>query len=236
VANFSFHFGRRALVNVSLFLFTLGSIVCCVASNFATLLGGRVVQGVGGGGIITLAQVIFCDIVPLRQRPRHFAQVQAAWAIGTLVGPVIGGLFAERDWRWIFYINFPFCALGFICVNFFFRLQTKDPITLLEQIARVDWIGAILFTGGLTSFLVGLSWGGVQFGWVTVATLAPILLGLTALVAFAIWQCKKKGSALLPVSLFHCNSAYMAYFASFCHGVVVSLSSSLLRVNALKNG
>jgi len=75
--------------------------MCGVAHGFPLLLGGRVVQGIGGGGVITLAQIVFADIVPLRQRPKYFAIVLAAWALGTVLGPYIGGLLVEKStWRW----------------------------------------------------------------------------------------------------------------------------------------
>jgi MFS family permease len=92
---------------VSLGFFTLGTLLCApLAHNFTVLLAGRSLQGIGGGGIITMGQVIFADIVPLRQRPKYFSVVLAAWALGSVMGPLIGGLFVEgTTWRWCFYIN-----------------------------------------------------------------------------------------------------------------------------------
>jgi MFS family permease len=100
-------FGRRGMLMMSLFFFTLGTLLCApIAKNFTVLLLGRSVQGIGGGGIITLGQVIFADIVPLRQRPKYFSIVLGAWAIGSVLGPLIGGLFSvHASWRWCFYIN-----------------------------------------------------------------------------------------------------------------------------------
>jgi len=81
--------------------FTVGTILCSVARNFTVLLTGRSVQGIGGGGIITITQVIFCDIVPLRQRPKYFAMVLGSWSIGSIIGPVVGGALVENaSWRW----------------------------------------------------------------------------------------------------------------------------------------
>lgn len=88
-------------------LFTFGTLLCApAAKGFGVFFVGRSVQGIGGGGIITMGQVIFADIIPLRQRPRYFSLVLAAWGLGSLLGPVIGGLFVERiAWRWCFYVN-----------------------------------------------------------------------------------------------------------------------------------
>lgn len=86
----------------SLTFFTVGTALCAAANDFTVMLTGRTIQGIGGGGIITLCQVIFCDIVPLRQRPKYFSIVLGAWSIGTIVGPVIGGALVEHTtWRWV---------------------------------------------------------------------------------------------------------------------------------------
>jgi len=107
IAALSDIFGRKETLFVSLLLFTLGTALCApIAKDFATLFAGRSIQGIGGGGVITMGQVIFADIVPLRQRPKYFSLVLGAWALGSVLGPLIGGVFVERaDWRWCFYIN-----------------------------------------------------------------------------------------------------------------------------------
>ena len=91
ISSLSEIFGRRELLVPSIAFFGVGSIICGVAKNFATLLSGRVVQGVGGAGIISLSQLIFADLVPLRQRPKYFSLVLGAWALGSVLGPLIGG-------------------------------------------------------------------------------------------------------------------------------------------------
>lgn len=97
---------------VSVLFFTLGTLLCApIAKDFTVFFVGRSIQGIGGGGIITMGQVIFADIVPLRQRPKYFSLVLAAWALGSVLGPLIGGLFVEHViWPWCFYINVGFCV------------------------------------------------------------------------------------------------------------------------------
>lgn len=89
-------FGRKPLVLVTIIWFTVGAIVAGVADNFTHMLIGRSLQGIGGGGIITLTAILIADIVPLSERPKYFGILSAIWSLGTVVGPVIGGCFAEK--------------------------------------------------------------------------------------------------------------------------------------------
>jgi MFS family permease len=105
IAALSDIFGRRELLLPSLLFFTIGSVVCAVARNFEFLLAGRCVQGIGGGGIIVGAQIIFADIIPLRQRPKWFSFVLIAWAIGTVLGPLTGGVLVSFQHYEILILN-----------------------------------------------------------------------------------------------------------------------------------
>jgi MFS family permease len=216
-------FGRQQLLITSLLFFTIGTILCSVADNFTTLLGGRCIQGIGGGGIITLTQVIFCDIVPLRQRPKYFSMVLGCWSIGSIVGPVVGGKLVESTtWRWAFHINYPFCGIGFIVAIFFVHLDATSKLTFQEKLKRVDWLGAMLFIGSMTSLLIGISWGGIQHPWDSAATLAPIIAGLVGIALFFLWQVYRKEHTLLPLAVFGSWSAIAAFYNSLINGLLVS--------------
>jgi len=98
-------------------LFTGGTIICCLASDFRVPLTGRTVQGIGGGGIIVMNLIIMTDVIPLRLRPKYNGVSQVAWALGTIIGPIIGGVIADKTtWRWMFVLNFPFCGIGLLMV------------------------------------------------------------------------------------------------------------------------
>jgi MFS family permease len=226
IAALSDIFGRKELLLVSIFLFTLGTLLCApVARTFTVFFVGRSIQGIGGGGIITLGQVIFADIVPLRQRPKFFALVQISWALGSVLGPLIGGLFVEHaTWAWCFYINFPFCAIGLILVPIYVKLTTVKS-SLVSKLARVDWIGGFLFIGGLTSFLVGISWGGVQYAWGSVQTIGPIIVGTAGVVLAIVWEIYGAREPFLRPSLFRSGSALATYVCALFQGFIVCLPS-----------
>ncbi|KAK4158735.1 major facilitator superfamily domain-containing protein [Cladorrhinum sp. PSN259] len=222
IAALSDIFGRKEMLIASVLFFTLGTILCApIAKNFTVFFAGRSVQGIGGGGIITMGQVIFADIVPLRQRPKYFSLVLAAWALGSVLGPLIGGLFVEHAfWSWCFYINFPFCALGLVMVPLFVKLTTKKT-SLASKLARVDWLGGFLFIGGLTSFLVGMSWAGVQFSWKSVQVLVPMLVGVASVAASIVWECYGAREPFLRPSLFYSSSALAAYACALFQGFIL---------------
>ena len=159
-------FGRRLFYLISLGFFTVGTLLCCLAQNFTELLAGRSIQGIGGGGLVALGLVILTDIIPLRQRPVFLGLLQMSWALGTISGPLIGGLFAQHTtWRWIFYINFPFCGIGFLTVPLVMRLRANRA-SVKERIQYyVDWIGGFLFVSSTCSFLIGITWGGSEYPW-----------------------------------------------------------------------
>ncbi|KAK1585373.1 major facilitator superfamily transporter [Colletotrichum navitas] len=215
-------FGRKEMLLVSLFFFTLGTLLCApLARDFTVLLVGRSLQGVGGGGIITMGQIIFADIVPLRLRPKYFIFVLGAWAIGSVLGPLLGGLFVQHaTWRWCFYINFPFCALGFIMVPLFVRLSTEKS-SLGSKLLRVDFLGGFLFIGGMTSFLVGISWAGVQYEWTSIAVIAPISAGAAAVSFCMLWERYGAAEPFLRRSIFYSWSAVAAYLGAFCQGFLL---------------
>jgi MFS family permease len=223
IASISQTFGRQQLLVMSLLFFTIGTITCAVSRDFTMMLTGRCIQGVGGGGIITLTQVIFCDIVPLRLRPKYFPLVLGSWSIGSILGPVVGGILTEKaSWRWCFHINYPFCGIGLVVAVVFVRLNRVAELTFSQKLKQTDWIGALIFVGGMTSLLVGLSWGGIQHPWSSAATLAPIILGLFALVGFGCWQRFVMPHSLLPLSIFYNWSAIAAFYCALVNGLIVS--------------
>lgn len=222
IATLSDVFGRRELLIVSTVLFTAGTIIGCASQTFIQLLAGRSFQGVGGGGIIALTNVIFADIVPLRQRPRYWSLIQLTWAFGTMAGPLVGGLFAQHvSWRWVFYINFPFCALAMIIIPFVFRLKTRRRVSG-ESVLRVDWLGGMLFCGSFTSFLIGLTWGGVQFPWGDFRTVLPLLVGVVGIATTMAWEYWGAREPFLRLALFSTRSQTVIYFCAVMQGLLVS--------------
>ncbi|KAK1973367.1 major facilitator superfamily transporter [Colletotrichum cereale] len=221
LASLSGIFGRPAILTGSLVFFTTGTILCCVANSIALLLGGRVVQGIGAGGMYVLSLVVFTDIVPLRQRPKYYGIIQLAWAVGSLVGPVMGGAIAEHTtWRWIFYINFPICGYSLIAVPTLLTLRPPES-TFAEKLKSVDWLGGFLFIGSMVAFLVGISWGGNGFPWQSAETLVPVFVGAAGLIITLFYEHRYAKSPFLNKDLFTDVSAITVYILGLVQGFIL---------------
>jgi predicted MFS family arabinose efflux permease len=223
-------YGRRSILLLALSFFTLGSIIGAVAQNIATLLAGRALQGIGGGGIIPLSMIVMTDIFPLRQRPKYASLIQLSVAFGTILGPVVGGIFAQYaeghgGWRWVFYINFPFCAAAYPMLFFYLNLKRKG-----DDIPHVDWIGAALFIASVLSFLIGISWGGVQYSWSSFQTLLPLCLGIAGLVGTIVYERYGASSPFLRLSILRNPSSIAVYIGSVVQGILVSPPLLALRI------
>ncbi|KAF2760573.1 MFS general substrate transporter [Pseudovirgaria hyperparasitica] len=218
-ASLSHIFGRTDMLLLALTLFTIGAIVGGVAHNFTVLLAGRCIQGMGGGGISALTYVIATDLVSLRERGKYFGLITMMWALGSVTGPVIGGAFAQDvSWRWIFWINLPFCGISYVTIPLFLRLKRKEG-SILGKLKQVDWIGSFLFIASLTSFLIPITWGGIMYPWTHWRTLTPLLAGGFGLVLFMLWSKFLSIEPILRGSMFKDPEALTTYFATTVHGI-----------------
>ncbi|KAL2883041.1 hypothetical protein SGCOL_001732 [Colletotrichum sp. CLE4] len=221
VAGLSSIFGRKALVYVSAAFFAAGSIVGAVANNFHVVIAGRTIQGVGGGGILALTEVIITDLVPLAVRGQWFSLLSVVWSVGTVTGPLIGAGFAQNiSWRWIFWINLPIIAIGMVMI-FFFLKQAKVPGQIGTKLKRVDWLGSFLFTTGSTSFLFGISTGGVMYEWTSFRCLLPMIIGVFILVAFGIWELKFAQEPMIDKGIFSNWTMVANYIMTVFHGMIL---------------
>ncbi|KAI4130802.1 MAG: hypothetical protein LQ347_003249 [Umbilicaria vellea] len=220
-ASLSHTFGRKPMLLLALVFFTAGAIAAALATNFTALLVGRTIQGIGGGGIISLVEVLITDLVPLRERGVWFGYQSGVWALGSVTGPIIGGIFAQNvTWRWIFWINLPFCAIGFVAIVLFLHLN-KRLGSIYSKLLVFDWIGAIVLTASATSFLMAISWGGVMYSWSSWQTILPLLLGVFGIIGFICLESYLAREPLIRFAIFKQRTAMVNYFGTFIHGVVL---------------
>ncbi|MCJ1310154.1 hypothetical protein MMC25_003815 [Agyrium rufum] len=165
LAQISNIFGRRNPMLLAIALFTVGSGISAGAINSAMLIAGRSIMGLGIGGAYVLLDVVCCDMVPLRERGKYLPSMLSAAAIGTTVGPVIGGSLAEKNWRWIFYLNLPISGLALAATFLFLNVKYMRNATWRAALTRVDFLGNAIFIPTIISILLGLVLGGTNFSW-----------------------------------------------------------------------
>ncbi|KAI0465743.1 major facilitator superfamily transporter [Xylaria cf. heliscus] len=214
-------FGRPICLIFALVTFAVGTVICATAQNIGTLLAGRSVQGIGGGGIHSLGLVIQTDIVPLRWRPKWYGVTLGFWALGLAIGPIIGGAVVHgTTWRWIFYLMFPFLGFSLVSVPYLLTLKPKRA-TFSEKLKRIDWLGSLIFTGSATSFLIAVSWGGSEFEWNSPQTLVPLIIGFVGLIFTLVYEKFWARQAFLRHSLYHNASSIVGYMCGSIQGMVL---------------
>ncbi|PGH14319.1 hypothetical protein AJ79_03141 [Helicocarpus griseus UAMH5409] len=214
--------GRKPMMLIAIASFTGGTVIASRASKATALLVGRSIQGLGAGGITNLSEVILTDLVPLRLRGRYLACLNSVWAIGSTSGPVIGAAFAQEvTWRWIFYINLPLIGVGFCLMIIFTKLQPLGT-SLRHKLRDVDCGGILLFTTGITTILIPITWGGIMFPWGSWHTLTPLVVGSATLLIFVAYETFTSARPVIPLTLFRTRTLLVSYVGTATHGLILS--------------
>ncbi|KAL1897369.1 hypothetical protein Sste5346_004105 [Sporothrix stenoceras] len=221
VAALSSIFGRKYMIYLMVIFFAAGSLIAALAKNFSVLIAGRTIQGIGGGGLVALTEVVVTDLVPLAFRPTWFSTLSAMWSIGTVTGPLIGAGFTENvSWRWIFYINLPLIGLGLGFVILFLH-QSKIPGGILHKLGRFDWVGSVLFTAGTTAFLYGLTTGGVANPWSSYKVLVPLIIGPFVVLFFGYYEWYWAKEPIISRRIFNNRDMLLTYVMTILHGAIL---------------
>ncbi|KAH8178515.1 major facilitator superfamily protein [Sarocladium implicatum] len=182
-------FGRRWVFIVVVAIFTLGSGIAGGADSATMLIAGRAVQGIGGGGINLMIELVVSDLVPLRERGNYMALLFAFFALGTALGPFVGGIIVEKSsWRWVFWINLPLGGLALLSLVLFLRVRYDRETAIATRLKRIDYIGTLILIGAVTSVLIALSYGGTKYPWSDGRIIAPLITGILGLFAFHAYE------------------------------------------------
>ncbi|KAH8645832.1 major facilitator superfamily domain-containing protein [Xylariales sp. PMI_506] len=213
-------FGRRLPMLTALAIFIIGSGISGGAKNAATLIAGRSIQGLGAGGMYVLLDVILCDMVPLRSRTKYLGMMYCGAAIGTVVGPPLGGLLAEHNWRWIFYLNIPIAGAAMITVLLFMPLRYTRSPTWKHALLRIDYIGELVFIPSVLAVLLGLIRGGVEYSWNSWRIIIPLVLGFLGWAAFHVIQ-KYVPEPTMSPRLFGNRTSVVGYIFGFSQELLI---------------
>ena len=173
--------GRRPTLYGALGLFLAGSLMAALAPNMFVLIAARAVQGLGGGGLFALTQIVIGDMLPPRERGRYSAWISGMWAIAGIAGPLLGGTLAELHWSLIFWLNLPLGLLAIFVVDMPLR-----KLVVVRHAHRLDVAGAALLVLATAALLLLLNWGGSSFSWSSPTILSLGAMSLLLWVAFGI--------------------------------------------------
>ena len=201
----------------------LGSGISGGANSMSMLIAGRTIQGVGGGGVTMLVDLIVCDLVPLRKRGSVMGIIFGAVTIGTALGPFIGGVVVETStWRWVFYLNLPVGAVAIALLLAFLHVKYEKESALMEKVKRVDFAGNAIFVCATTSILVALTNGGTKQPWSSWRSIFPLVAGLAGLGLFYLFEISKLCvEPSLPPQLFANRTSATAYALTFVHTLLM---------------
>jgi MFS transporter, DHA2 family, multidrug resistance protein len=180
--------GRKRLYIVSFVIFTLGSVLAGTARTFTEILAYRTLQGVGGGALIPVSLAILRETFPPEEQGLAMSIYGMGVVLAPAIGPVLGGWLTDKyGWPWIFYINVPFSIVGILMVSVFL----EDPHYLRRGVRRVDWIGILLLTVGLTGMQVVLERGQEEDWFASTWIVAATIVTLLCLTALVVWELRR---------------------------------------------
>ncbi|MCU1682553.1 MAG: transporter [Amycolatopsis sp.] len=210
-------YNKKLLVQLSLALFVVGSLVAGFSGNIEILIASRVAQGVGGGGLTALAPIIMASIVSPRDLGKYSGYLGAVFAVGTVAGPLIGGAIVDTSWlgwRWCFFIGVPL-AVAAIAL-----LQRTLNLPSTKTKAKVDYLGAFLLMLGISTLLIWSSLAGNQFAWGSWWT-AGLVAGGLAVLALALVVESRVPDPILPLGIFRNRTVALTTVASFFVGIAM---------------
>jgi EmrB/QacA subfamily drug resistance transporter len=207
-------FNRKLLIQLALAIFVIGSALAGFSQNTDTLIIFRVLQGLGAGGLAALSQIIMADIISPRDRGKYAGLFGAVMALGTVGGPLLGGLVTDAiGWRWNFFIALPIAIVAIVLLQLTLHLPRHPKRTV-----HIDYLGAVLIAAGVSLLLIWVSLAGTQFDWASVPSFVMVATAAVLLIVAVVVEFKAK-EPIIPLTMFKNRSFTLAVIASISVGV-----------------
>ncbi|MDT9681814.1 MDR family MFS transporter [Streptomyces sp. TRM76323] len=210
-------FSKKLLVQLSLVIYVVGSVVAGLSQSSGMLIACRVVQGIGVGGLSALAQIVMAAMISPRERGRYSGYLGAVFAVATVGGPLLGGVITDTDWlgwRWCFYVGVPFAVLALLV------LQKTLRLPVVRREVKVDWSGAALISAAVSLLLVWVTFAGDKYDWMSWQT-AVMVGGSVLLGALFLAVESRAAEPIIPLRLFRNRTIALASLASLFVGVAM---------------
>ncbi|KAJ1950564.1 hypothetical protein EC988_004343 [Linderina pennispora] len=210
--------GRVETILISVGIFTIGSILCAVSKSLGMLIVSRVVQGVGGGGLMALTSVVLSDVTTERDRGKYSSFLAASFGVASAVGPVLGGLLVEHSsWRVIFWLNLPVCLPAMAIILYGLKVPRPQG-TMREKFKRIDFLGSFLFMCGIIPLVLAFSWAGVGESWTSAKNMTCIVAGAVMCVVFLIVEWKVSAEPIIELKLYKIRNIAVSSISHFFFG------------------
>ena len=217
------YYPAKPVFLVGITIFEIGSVICGAAPNSTALIIGRAVAGMGGSGLFSGVMVIMSNTIPLQERPAWQGGIGGILAIGSVVGPLLGGVFTDRvSWRWCFYINLPVGAVTIFVAIFFLKLSAqkldKPADTWIGKFKQLDPLGNLCFFPGTICLILAMQWGGTTYAWSDARIIVLFIIFGILTIAFVGIQIWKEDAASVPPRLLKQRSIAGSSIYSFFVG------------------
>ncbi|MGC4979949.1 MFS transporter [Streptomyces sp. DT193] len=210
-------YSKKALVQIALIVYVLGSAAAGLSQNPGMLIACRVVQGIGVGGLSALAQIVMAAMISPRERGRYSGYLGATFAVATVGGPLLGGVITDTSWlgwRWCFYVGVPFAVIALIV------LQKTLHLPVVKRDVKVDWAGAFFISAAVSLLLVWVTFAGDKYDWVSWQTYTMVA-GAIVLGALFVLVESRASEPIIPLRLFRNRTITLSSLASLFVGVAM---------------
>ncbi|MFJ4619716.1 MFS transporter [Streptomyces sp. NPDC088812] len=210
-------YNKKALVQIALVIYVLGSMAAGLSQNAGMLIACRVVQGIGVGGLSALAQIVMAAMISPRERGRYSGYLGATFAVATVGGPLLGGVITDTEWlgwRWCFYVGVPFAVIALIV------LQKTLHLPVVKRDVKVDWAGALFISAAVSLLLLWVTFAGDKYDWLSWQTYTMVA-GSVALALLFVFVESRASEPIIPLRLFRNRTITLSSIASLFVGVAM---------------
>ncbi|KAJ2778028.1 hypothetical protein H4R18_004849 [Coemansia javaensis] len=212
-------YGHQYVLLTAHAFFLAGSIVCGASTSAHMLIAGRAIAGVGGSGLLSICFVVIGDFVPTARGPMYLAVFSMVWAVASVAGPLLGGVFADNTgFKWGFYINPCIQAVVLVLILLFMRIP-RPRGGALDKLKRIDFIGILTVVAGIVLLELGLTWGGQDHPWRSAAVIVTLVLGVVILGVFAVVEWKVPTEPIMPLRLFQRRNTALMFVGQTTFGM-----------------